>query len=243
MKDLFSNVSDAYSRFRPEYPSGLFQFLRTEIKEVDIAWDCGTGTGQIAIPLSRIFTRVHATDISEQQLQNAPRRENIIYSLKPAEKTDFDPEMFDLITVGKAIHWYDFDEFFFEVNRTLKPDGLIAVLGYGLITTDPATQETINHLYFNLLGPYWDPERKFIDENYNTIPFPFLEINTPDFTIAVNWNIDELLGYLRTWSAVQHYIAATGDDPLKNLLPKLRRTFGNGGEVTFPVLFRLGKKN
>lgn len=242
MKDNFSGISNEYSLFRPGYPDDLFNFLKSEIKCFKTAWDCGTGTGQVALPLSAMFKTVYATDISTAQLQYAPDRENIEYSLQPAEKTNFESEKFDLITVAQAIHWFDFDKFYREVNRTLKQDGSIAVLGYGLVQTNAQTRELIHHLYHNLVGPFWDPERKFLEEKYNTIPFPFREISVPTFETSLKWNLNQLTGYLRTWSAVQHYIKKNGYDPVEKIIPQLKRSFGNGGEVKFPIFLRVGKK-
>ena len=242
MKDNFSNVSSEYSKFRPGYPDELFKFLKSEITGFDAAWDCGTGTGQVALPLSQMFKLVYATDISEKQLEHAPVRENIVYSREPAEKTGFGPEMFDLITVAQAIHWFDFEKFYREVNRTLKQEGLIAVIGYGSIKTNEPTQKLINHLYHDIVGPYWDPERKFLVENYRTIPFPFREIPVPAFKTTLDWEFPQLIGYLKTWSAVQHFIKYNGFDPLEKIIPEIERSFGNRSMVTFPVLLRLGKR-
>lgn len=242
MKDNFSEVSAEYARFRPGYPDDLYNFLKAEITCFDTAWDCGTGTGQIAVPLSGMFKMVYATDISATQLQNAPHRNNINYSLQPAEITNFESDKFDLITVGQALHWFDFDKFYTEVNRTLKQNGVLAVMGYGRIKTNKETQVLIRHLYHEIVGPYWDPERKFLEENYTTIPFPFRELPVPIFETTLKWNLNELIGYLKTWSAVQHFIRKNGFDPVEKIIPGLEKSFGNRGEVTFPFLLRLGKK-
>src|SRR5690554_5312132 len=149
MKDNFSHNSSNYSRFRPNYPEPLFQFLKTQVRGFDKVWDCGTGSGQVALPLSAIFSSVYATDISTSQIANAPQRKNIYYSVQQAEKTNFEPEIFDLITVGQAIHWFDFDKFYAEVYRTMKSDGLLAIMGYGLLKTNSEAQKIILDLYQN----------------------------------------------------------------------------------------------
>lgn len=242
MKDNFSQISAEYAKFRPGYPGDLFDFIKTQIKCFDTAWDCGTGTGQVAVPLSEMFQMVYATDISATQLQNATIKNNIAYSCQPAEKTNFESDFFDLITVGQALHWFNFSKFYLEVNRTLKKDGTIAVMGYGLIITNVETQILIHHLYYDIVGSYWDPERKFIEKYYNHIPFPFRETPVPAFETTFQWTLNQLTGYLKTWSAVQHFIKKNGYDPVETIFPDLERTFGNGGVVKFPVFLRLGKK-
>ncbi len=112
MKDLFSKQSDQYAKFRPTYPDALFEYLNRLPIQKNMAWDCGTGNGQIAISLASSFMEVYATDISSNQLNNAPECKNIYYSQQAAEKTNFEPNTFDLITVAQAIHWFDFEKFY-----------------------------------------------------------------------------------------------------------------------------------
>ena len=95
------------------------------------AWDCGTGNGQVAVKLSQYFNEVYATDLSSAQIENADKK-NIFYSVENAEETLFPDNKFDLITVAQAIHWFDFENFYNEVERNLKPGGIIAVIGYDI---------------------------------------------------------------------------------------------------------------
>lgn len=242
MKDNFSHNSSNYSRYRPHYPEVLFDFLKAQVNSFELAWDCATGNGQVAVPLSRIFSTVYATDFSAAQIENASAKPNIYYTVQPAEKTNFAPGIFDLITVGQAVHWFDFDKFYAEVNRTLKPGGRIAIMGYGLLQTNQEAQKVIDNFYHNIIGSYWDPERKYIDENYSGIPFPFKEIPTPAFHYRITWSINHLTAYLKTWSAVKHFIEERGYDPVDEISGVLEQVFGSQGEITFPILLRVGKK-
>lgn len=241
MKDNFSSRSEAYSRYRPKYPPGVYEFLKAQLNGYEKAWDCGTGSGQVAGEISSYFNKVEGTDISSNQIKNAVKRENIHYSVQPAEKTDFPDNYFDLIITAQAIHWFNFNEFYSEVKRCLKPDGLFAILGYGLFSSNSETNKIIAHFYDNIIGPFWDPERKYLEDNYRSIPFPFSEIETPEFDQKYDWKIGQLLGYLRTWSAVKHFEKVNHNDPVQLIEEDLRKAFGNINEVTFPILFRLGK--
>lgn len=245
MKDNFSDKSDKYAKYRPTYPQEMLDFILSLLDKKENAWDCGTGTGQIAIELSKEFNNVYATDISKTQLDNAIKKDNIFYSVQSAEKTNFNNKTFDLITVAQAIHWFDFDKFYFEVKRTLKDNGLIAVIGYGLIQIDEKVDEIILDFYKNVVGSYWDKERKYIDENYKTIPFPFNEIEAPEFYIKSEWTFEHLLGYFETWSAIKHFIQANQYNPVDNIFDKLKEAWGNdlSKKITFPVLLRIGKLN
>ncbi len=232
-----------YAKYRPTYPDELFLFLMAQVRNSESAWDCGTGNGQVAVQLASYFKHVYGTDISQSQLDNAVKLPNITYSKQPAEHTDIADRSFDLIVVAQAIHWFKFNEFYAEVKRTLKPDGILAVLGYGLISITPEVDIVVNKLYTDIIGPYWDKERGYIDENYQTIPFPFEEVECPQFVITQQWAVEHLVGYLETWSAVKHYQKQNGHNPVDLIKSELITAWGNVTErqITFPILFRVGK--
>ncbi len=94
MKDNFSSQSGNYAKYRPGYPSDVYKFIKKNLSSYNRAWDCGTGNGQVAAELSAFFTKVEATDISANQLKNAINKENIHYSMQPAEKTEFPRSIF-----------------------------------------------------------------------------------------------------------------------------------------------------
>lgn len=243
MKDNFSDGASLYARYRPRYPDAVFDYIFSLPDAKDCAWDCGTGNGQIAIRLSEQFKTVHATDISQAQLDHAFRAANIRYSCQPAERTSFAEGYFDLVTIGQAIHWFDFDQFYMEVNRVLKPKGLIVVIGYGLVQVNETIDQLVTDFYTRTVGPYWDKERRYVDENYQTIPFPFNELSVPSFSHTDQWNATHMLGYLRTWSAVKHFIKDRGFDPADHLAEALQSAWGPElRKVHFPILLRAGRK-
>lgn len=246
MKDNFSSRSDEYARFRPGYPPQLFDFLLDLCKNFDCAWDCATGNGQIAATLAEHFQQVEASDISENQLKNAIQKPNIRYRVEAAESPSFPTNSFDLVTVGQAAHWFDFEKFYPEARRVLKPDGVLALIGYGLLKIDEPTDEVINHLYCNVLDGYWDAERLHVDAAYTTIPFPFSEIQFPKMAMTYEWSLDHLLGYLSTWSAVKHFEKKNSSTPLDKAFVETLKAVWQAGEtktVSFPIFGRVGVLN
>jgi len=242
MKDNFSTASDQYALYRPTYPDAFFSYLNTLVPNPKTAWDCGTGNGQVAVKLASFFETVYATDISKAQISQAPKLDNIHYSVQAAEQTNFPDNTFDLIIVAQAIHWFDFGKFYREVNRTAKDDALLVVIGYGRLEISPEIDALINTFYKDIIGSYWDAERRYIDELYQTIPFPFDEVSAPNFNNVYEWNFDHLIGYLNTWSAVKHCIRINGVNPVDTLAFELKKVFGNESrKVNFPLLLRIGK--
>lgn len=243
MKDNFSAQSEIYSKFRPTYPLKLIEYLVLNTSEHKNAWDCGTGNGQLAVKLSDYFNYVYATDISKNQITNSMARKNIIYMIESCEKTQFENDKFDLITVAQALHWFNFSEFYKEVYRTLKSNGIFAAITYTLPSINDRIDNIIQILYSDILEKYWDPERKYVDDEYKLIPFPFKEIATRTFISNLEWTFDELVGYLQSWSAVQHYKKKHTNNPINSVIKQLKAEWGKdeNKNITFKIILRTGK--
>lgn len=210
--DLFSERSDLYAAARPQYPKELYEFLASCCASRDRAWDCGTGSGQAAINLAQYFSEVHATDASEQQIANAIQKENVLYSVQPAESTRFPDHYFDLVIVAQALHWFDFDRFWSEVKRLLKRDGIFAAWGYDWFSVSPEIDAVIKERILDVIAPYWSPRVRHLWSGYQDVGFPFEPIQVPPMTMKVLWNLPELLAYLHTWSATKQCIQQQGID-------------------------------
>jgi len=243
-KDHFSKQSADYAKYRPHYPEELFEYLASISPAGKLAWDCGTGNGQAALGLTPYFDLVIATDPSEKQIRNATPHEKIKYAVAPAEQTDILPQTVDLITVAQALHWFDFERFNAEVRRVAQPRAIVAVWMYNLLFTEPAVTKIINAYYTDIVGPYWPAERKHIESEYRTIPFPFARVNAPAFKLEAQWNLGELLGFLNTWSATQRYLAQNGAHPLDKIIDKLAATWGEAEtkkRMEWPLLLQVGR--
>ncbi len=244
MKDLFSAQSDAYARFRPGYPDALFAFLFEHCLSFQRAWDAATGNGQIALCLAKRFAHVYATDLSRTQLQQAPEHSNVHYAVEAAETTCLPPDSFDLITVGQAAHWFDLERFYVQVQRLLKPGGLLALVGYSRPQLPSEVDALVEHLYTNILGEYWEPERCLVEEEYRSLPFPFQEITLPKMFSTYAWTRAQLIGYLSTWSSVQRYMESAGQSPFSaDWLEHLAIIWPENEirQVYFPIFGRIGR--
>jgi len=242
-KDHFSGHAGLYSRFRPDYPPTLFRFLAGQAKGHTLAWDCATGNGQAALGLAPYFDNIIATDASNAQLEKAIRAENITYRIAPAEQSGLADASVDLVTVAQALHWFDLDAFYAEVKRVLKPGGILAAWSYNLLQCDPEIDALIKRLYTEIVGPYWPPERAHIETGYRNLPFPFDGQPSPKLAMQADWNQEQLLGYLRTWSAVQRYLNERGSDPLSLIEQELCDAWGDPGKkrrLRWPLTLRWG---
>ena len=140
----------------------------------------------------------------------------------------------------QALHWFATPAFFAEVRRLLRPDGLFCAWCYSLLRLDTELDSVLDDFYWNTLDGYWPAGRASVDAGYQDIQPPFARIAVPAFAIQLEWDLQQLLGYLGTWSAVQRLEQACGGDPLQAVrdtlallqtapvpgLPPLRRTSG-----------------
>jgi SAM-dependent methyltransferase len=182
------------------------------------------------VALARRFERVIATDPSTRQLDNAAAHPRIEYRNEPPDfpakdgggyRTSIDARSIDAITVAQALHWFDLPAFIAEVRRVAKPGALFAAWCYANCSVTPAVDAVIAHLYDDVLGAYWPPERRLVDEGYASLDIPFAPVAAPPFEMRVDWTVRQLLAYLASWSAAQRHLKATGHDAVAAITDEL----------------------
>lgn len=244
--DHFSRQAPDYAKYRPSYPEALFSWLAERAPDHALAWDVGCGSGQAAVPLAAYFQRVVATDLSAAQIAQAHPHPRVEYRVAPCEASGLPDASCDLVAVAQAIHWFDFDRFYAEVRRVLKPGGLLAAWTYLLLRGEPALDAVIEKFYTEVLTPWWPPQRRWVELGYVSMPFPFTAVSPqPTFEIRLSWTLAELVGYVGTWSAVQRCLAETGNDPTRELLERLRPHWGapeTRREIVWPIALLAGHK-
>jgi len=243
-KDLFSQQANQYAKYRPTYPPDLFNYSFSFVDQKNTAWDCATGNGQAASVLADHFQIVEATDISAAQLKNAVQKQNIRYQICPAEQTPFADNSFDLITIATAYHWFNWKAFYQEATRVGKNNCVVAAWAYHVFySADENITAIIKNFYYNIINPYWDPERKYVDDRYTTVAFDFDPLPTKDFDLVLYWKKEEFLGYLSTWSAVQHYTRQLSQSPLSLIEAEVDKSWPDHEEKEFhfPLFLRIGR--
>jgi len=243
-KDHFSTQATDYTRYRPGYPPELFSWLASLTDAHETAWDCGCGNGQASVGLAPYYRNAIATDPSRQQIDNAQPHDRITYAVAPAEESGLPDACADLILVAQALHWFDFERFYAEVRRVARPGGILAAISYGELQVAGAPDKVISHFYHQTIAPYWPPERHYVDEGYRNIPFPFTRIASPHFAMQVDWNLEQLLGYLGTWSAIKEYKQREGRDPRELMYEELQAAWGNAEQtrrVNWPLTLLVGR--
>ncbi len=241
-KDHFSDKSAGYARYRPQYPAGLFEAIRRYASEPAVALDVATGSGQLALDLADFCKRVIATDASAEQIANAMPASRVEYRVAPAEASGLPDHSVELLTVGQALHWFDIERFGQEAERVIKPGGLLIAVSYAVSSVSADIDTVVDRLYTDLLDPFWPPERALVESRYAGIPLPGEPIDVGSLAMEAAWSVDDMLGYLRTWSASKRYERQHGVDPVGEIESDLRRHWGpTVRNVTWPLTIRASR--
>lgn len=240
-KDYFSSQAKEYSASRPRYPQELFEYLSSLNAKHDLAWDSACGNGQAAVQLAKFYKQVIATDASKAQIDNAIMHPAVKYYAATAEKSGLEDSSADIITAATAIHFFDHNKFYSEVNRILKPGGIIAVWNYAHSNISPEIDKVVYSFAADTLKNYWPEETLASWDFEKNIPFPFKRIKTPEFNSSVNWSLIDLLNYAFTWSAVQNFIKENGGNPTEILYDRLKTIWGKE-DIARKIAWKLNMK-
>ena len=132
--DRFSSRVENYAKYRPGYPPGILDVLRSDCgltKESLIA-DIGSGTGL----LSEVFLKNGnvVLGIEPNELMRAKANEllkgfaNFRSVAATAEATTLPDGSVDFITAGQAFHWFEQAAAKREFTRILKRDGWVVLV-------------------------------------------------------------------------------------------------------------------
>ncbi|KAH7890650.1 S-adenosyl-L-methionine-dependent methyltransferase [Phlebopus sp. FC_14] len=227
-----------YAASRPTYPRELYEFVfsfhrRSQSAQWERAIDLGCGTGQATTELTP-FRHVTGVDPSTNMIQSA--RES------PAETLSFlEDGSVDLVIAAQAAHWFDWSRMWPELARILRKGGSAAFWIYSefRMPAYPGLTSVIKDYsegtdVDNSVGPYWQqPGRSILANHLVAIPegnaivdgafgtldreyftgqyYPDLPFSRP-IILRKTMSWDDILGYLRTWSALHTFKDKNADD-------------------------------
>jgi SAM-dependent methyltransferase len=239
----FGAQAARYAAYRPGYPSELIAHLAALAPAHDLAWDCGTGNGQLALALATEFERVIATDASAEQIGLAPPHPRVEYRVVAAEDAESPRGRVALVGVAQAVHWFDLGRFYPRVQHALADGGVFVVIAYGDFDRSPVTEALRASGVIARIAPYQAPGNRLVWNGYRELPFPFDDIELPGFRLTVRWTLERYLGYVATWSAWQRYVDNHGDDLGASARAALAPIFGDGEqELKVTLAVRAGRK-
>jgi len=243
--ELFGAVSQAYAIHRPTYPEDFFKDFAERCPGRQRVWDCGCGTGQASQALVQHFDEVVASDASDAQLAQALPHPRIIYRQASANDSGLEASSVDGVLVALAVHWFAGESFNAEVRRVARPGAVMAWIGYlPLQLSSRALQNCFDHFYAATLEPWWPQQRRWVDQGYAGLAFPGEEWPFPQHLwIERQWTLDDLVGYVSTWSAVEN-ARRSGVDPIPAFTREMRALWHSYGSdhqmIRWPFMGRWG---
>ena len=241
----FSPLAARYARARPAYPPELYAYLVGLLDRRELAWDAATGNGQAARGLAEHFPRVIATDISAEQIRHAAPHPSIEYRIAAAEGSGLETGSVDLVTVAAAAHWFDLATFGAEVQRVTRPGGVLAVWTYHVGIMRPPFDELFYRFYFDLVGPYFAPGARLVDDLYASLALPGRPLAAPALEVRASWKLEQLIDFIHSWSGAVAYREATGHDPVETIREELGTLWGSCDavhELVWPLHIRITRQ-
>jgi hypothetical protein len=145
---------------------------------------------------------------------------------------------------GQAFHWFYEAMFLSEAQRVLKPSGVLAIWCYELCLVAKKCDAIIDTLYRDIVGEFWPPERVTIEQGYASVQLPGEAIAAPTFEMSLSWRVEDMLGYLRTWSACKRYESEKGSDPVALIAVPLAEAWGKEERrVSWPLQIKVCRAN
>lgn len=129
----WGRTSVDYAKYRDIYPQEFYDKIinRNLCLNGQKVLDIGTGTGVIPRNMYRYGAKWVATDISENQIEQAKilsKGMDIEYFVSSAETLDFSADSFDVITACQCFWYFNHERTMPLFHRLLKPNGRILVL-------------------------------------------------------------------------------------------------------------------
>jgi SAM-dependent methyltransferase len=134
----FETTVPLYAELRPPYPDRFFRTVAAKLglSQQDALIDLGTGPGLLALGFAPYVGRITGVDPEPAMLAVAHqaatqhRREFTLIDGK-AETLPDEIGRFDVVTIGRALHWMDRDTMAARLPRLVTPDGAIVVCSSG----------------------------------------------------------------------------------------------------------------
>jgi len=188
--------------------------------------DIACGSGQLLFPICENFQTSIGIDVSQEQINVAKTKaekfketnnKNIFFyttdiyeienNLKNEKEFKYEKNMFDLVVIGQAFHWFEEEKLLsFIKSDLLKPDGVLAITGYQ--KQHFKEEHKLNPLMGKVLtefNPYFECDVKYNDSGYlkayPTFKKYFKNFDNKNFTEVFDNTVENLFLYLKTFSA------------------------------------------
>jgi SAM-dependent methyltransferase len=212
----FGHAAEVFQRYRPDYPSALYEHILAQVPEQRRvrAMDLGAGTGTVTGHLVSHFREVISVEPDGGMVAKiAECFPQVILRNVTAEECAQPPETVDLITIANALHWMEADRVLANARVWLRPDAVLAVFDRPL----PKTTSAVDAVALAELRGPWKPHRDprlkrdlFWEEQVRAAA-GFHLVEETQFASVVPMSPEDYVGFWRSTSYGSAYARTLAD--------------------------------
>ena len=188
---MFNRIAHRYDYLNHFLSFGIDKLWRKKLRRrlakenPQTILDVATGTADLAIELARLNpSRIVGVDIAEAMLQVGEKkvlRKKLSHTIElkqaDSENLPFEDNTFDAATISYGVRNFETPlKGLKEIHRTLKPEGTILILEFGMPDKFPVKHAY--SFYFNFILPLWGKlfsgsyeSYKYLPESVKTFPY------------------------------------------------------------------------
>lgn len=201
-----------YAQFRERYsPEILLPRLR-EWCGLSSSWtvaDIGAGTGMLSDVFLSNGNRTLAVEPNAEMRQMCRQLHpgsSLLHIVDgTAEQTSLETASVDMVSAGRAMHWFDLDRATAEFRRILKPAGWVAILAFGRTEAGGEENEALEHLL-----------RRFSKDHADTHAGYKVYRRLHEY-LPIDFHHEEILGSMQMdWPSLYGMVMSLSHSPAKN---------------------------
>ncbi len=213
---LFRSTAPYYARHRAGYPPDFFTHVRNQLRlnGAQTMLDLGCGTGQVALPLAPLVSRVIAVDPEPTMLEEGAKLaaeagiDNVDWRRGDSTMiADLSLPALDLATMGASFHWMDRDQVLRDLDALITADGAVVVVSGGAPgdSKPPDWAQTVIDIRTRYLGAerragsgtYTHPEERHAAVLRRSA---FNQVETATWTWEIERTLDDVIGLQFSYS-------------------------------------------
>jgi len=242
----FATTVPYYQRFRPPYPPAFFRrvarALRLDGSQTLV--DIGCGPGLLAIGFAPYVRRVVGVDPEPAMLaaaREAAAGAGIKLRLVASRAEDlpgrFGP--FDVVTIGRALHWLDRGPMLARLDRLVRPEGAIVVCGAVPAAGRENPWRARYNAFRHRVAPEKDRRRYASDGTRFFAGTPFAAAGSVAVRVRHRISVDVLVGRLFSMSNTSPALLGSGIGRVESRLRAILAPFaGRNGTIAESVVAR-----
>jgi len=245
--ERFTGLADIYAAHRPTYPTSILETLseRCSLVSENVAIDVGSGTGIStaalagALPGWRIIAVEPNADMLTKARATLADRPNMEFVQAGAEALPGSDAGCGLVLAAQALHWFDESKFFTEVERTLCPGGIVAILYNNRQNAVSVVLQQIESYFESLDDSY--------SRNYRARDIPgalreldaFCDVERVREVWLRPTSVDDLVNYFMSRSLIQPLVAHVGLGKLRQRIGDIASEHARAGVIDIPFATEL----